>query len=740
MQLLTPAVLLILSLIQIQVIPEIGGSPKLDLSMLPYVSNGQSLTTPVQNLEEEFRSFLEPSETVAVKNLTEWIPNELTKMRIEFNNRYIFGLEKNSSRYTGFFNAQAYHAAGTAVLYTDMIIASEVLPGSTIETSIFPLPKHNSAPAEKKRINVSMQGAIIVFNTTFGIMIMFAAFAMLPVKERKVGVATLQRTSGASIYTLWLAEYCWDILNTLPSFMLLYFMFLAMKNLTSIQYLLDYSGALFCLSFMFILVQLPFVYCLSFLFTEPASALSYISSINLVLSMAPFITKIILRVPAFGLMETSWLLNKIFLILPQYNFAQGVFDLYYNANVLQFCTKSIKNEGLCETTGIKFNRNIYSMDDIGVGRYLLAMFFQWIVSFTVLFSIEYFRANHTYKTCFKSQKTGSQNVPKNNENPLLPIRASKPALTIQNLHKLYKNFTAVHDVSFDVQFGECIALLGPNGAGKTTTFKMITGEIPITGGTAAISGFDVGKNRLEALRQFGYCPQFDALLDVLTGGEHLQLYSRLRGIPESEIIEASKILLRLLGIEQYADQKVLGYSGGTKRKLSVAIAMIGGPPLLILDEPSCGLDPSARHKLWSVIKRAQNANIAILLTSHSMEECTALCNKLAIIVDGKLKAIGTQQKLKSQFSNAVEVTLHFDLEMFNFYDIKILLRNRFKPLCQIKIQQHGMNTIRCSCPKTVKLFSLFLVLEKLKKEGKITGFTVSQATLEQIFMQLTRNA
>ena len=110
------------------------------------------------------------------------------------------------------------------------------------------------------------------------------------------------------------------------------------------------------------------------------------------------------------------------------------------------------------------------------------------------------------------------------------------------------------------------------------------------------------------------------------------MYSRLRGIPEEKIEEASKVLLRLLGIEKYADQKVLGYSGGTKRKLSVGIAMIGGPPLLILDEPSCGLDPSARHKLWTVIKRARSANIAILLTSHSMEECAALCNRLGTVL------------------------------------------------------------------------------------------------------------
>ena len=142
------------------------------------------------------------------------------------------------------------------------------------------------------------------------------------------------------------------------------------------------------------------------------------------------------------------------------------------------------------------------MDDIGIGRYLLAMFLQWIVSFAVLFLIEYLRANHTYETCcnfLKNKKGNSPSIRKNNENPLLPLRATKHPLTVQNLHKTYKNFTAVSDISFDVQLGECVALLGPNGAGKTTTFKMITGEVPITGGTAAISGFDVSRNRLGKL-------------------------------------------------------------------------------------------------------------------------------------------------------------------------------------------------------------------------------------------------
>lgn len=127
------------------------------------------------------------------------------------------------------------------------------------------------------------------------------------------------------------------------------------------------------------------------------------------------------------------------------------------------------------------------------------MFIQWILAFAILFLIEYLRANHLLDACtnfVKSCRRSSPKVPKNNENPLLPIHSKKHPLTVTNLHKTYKDFTAVNDISFDVQLGECVALLGPNGAGKTTTFKMITGEVPITGGTAAISGFDVGRNRL----------------------------------------------------------------------------------------------------------------------------------------------------------------------------------------------------------------------------------------------------
>lgn len=152
-----------------------------------------------------------------------------------------------------------------------------------------------------------------------------------------------------------------------------------------------------------------------------------------------------------------------------------------------------------------------------------------------------------------------------------------------------------------VKRGECFGLLGPNGAGKTSTFKMLTAEHSITAGGAIIKQLNLSTDGLSALRKFGYCPQFDALLDQLTGIETVRMYARLRGVPEEFVEDISEKVIELVGIKIHRDKQVQGYSGGTKRKLSVGIALVGFPPLLMMDEPSCGLDPGARRKLWNVI-------------------------------------------------------------------------------------------------------------------------------------------
>ncbi|KAL0617248.1 ATP-binding cassette sub-family A member 3 [Plecturocebus cupreus] len=227
-------------------------------------------------------------------------------------------------------------------------------------------------------------------------------------------------------------------------------------------------------------------------------------------------------------------------------------------------------------------------------------------------------------------------------------------LIIKELSKVYEQrvpLLAVDRISLAVQKGECFGLLGFNGAGKTTTFKMLTGEESLTSGDAFVGGHSISSDVGKVRQRIGYCPQFDALLDHMTGREMLVMYARLRGIPERHIGACVENTLRGLLLEPHANKLVRTYSGGNKRKLSTGIALIGEPAVIFLDEPSTGMDPVARRLLWDTVARARESGKAIIITSHSMEECEALCTRLAIMVQGQFKCLGSPQHLKSKFGS-----------------------------------------------------------------------------------------
>lgn len=200
---------------------------------------------------------------------------------------------------------------------------------------------------------------------------------------------------------------------------------------------------------------------------------------------------------------------------------------------------------------------------------------------------------------------------------------------------------------------ECFGLLGVNGAGKTTTFKMMTGDERISSGAAYVQGLSLESNMNSIYKMIGYCPQFDALLDDLTGREVLRIFCMLRGVQESRIKHLSEDLAKSFGFMKHIDKRTHAYSGGNKRKLSTAIAVIGSPSVIYLDEPTTGMDPAARRQLWNMVCRIRDSGKSIVLTSHSMEECEALCTRLAIMVNGEFKCIGSTQHLKNKFSKGL---------------------------------------------------------------------------------------
>jgi len=189
--------------------------------------------------------------------------------------------------------------------------------------------------------------------------------------------------------------------------------------------------------------------------------------------------------------------------------------------------------------------------------------------------------------------------------------------------------------------------------------SILSGEQPATGGRAEVNGLDVATHAEAAHRLIGYCPQFDAVFANLTARENLKFYGMIKGIPPSRLEGLVAKGIHQLQLTEYADRLSGGYSGGNKRKLSVAVAMIGGPELIFLDEPSTGMDPVARRFMWEVITRisTERQQAAIILTTHSMEECEALCTRIGIMVGGQLRCLGSAQHLKSRFGLGYQLEL-----------------------------------------------------------------------------------
>ena len=244
--------------------------------------------------------------------------------------------------------------------------------------------------------------------------------------------------------------------------------------------------------------------------------------------------------------------------------------------------------------------------------------------------------------------------------------AEDDLIVVKNLVKQYDNGKlAVNNISFGIPAGQCFGLLGINGAGKTTTMGMLTAEFPPSSGDATLAGFSVTNEPEKTRRRVGYCPQFDAHFTNLTGREHVELYASIKGIPKDMIVEAASHKLKEVGLsDEDSDRLCMGYSGGMKRRLSLACATIGQPQIVFLDECSTGVDPVARREIWQMISDMvtggnlpKEERTSVILTTHSMEECEALCPQIAIMAGGKIRCLGSAQHLKSKFGQGYQVEM-----------------------------------------------------------------------------------
>jgi ABC-2 type transport system ATP-binding protein len=223
-----------------------------------------------------------------------------------------------------------------------------------------------------------------------------------------------------------------------------------------------------------------------------------------------------------------------------------------------------------------------------------------------------------------------------------------PAVLIQKLQKRYGQVEAVKDVSFQIEPGEIFGLLGPNGAGKTTTLRCLCTLAEPDAGTVEVSGISVTDNPRLARQHLGYIAQEVALDKVLTGRELLQLQAALYHLPRNLIPDRIDAVLSLLGLQEYADKKTGTYSGGLKKRLDLAAGLLHQPDVLVLDEPTVGLDIESRIAVWDFLRKLREQGTTVLLTSHYLEEVDALADRVAIIDQGIVIAAGKPSDLKDK--------------------------------------------------------------------------------------------
>uniref|UniRef100_A0A8C8J4V0 P-type phospholipid transporter n=1 Tax=Oncorhynchus tshawytscha TaxID=74940 RepID=A0A8C8J4V0_ONCTS len=553
-----------------------------------------------------------------------------------------------------------------------------------------------------------------------------ASFVLFLIQERVNKAKHLQFVSGVNPAVYWVANFAWDICNYIVPCLIVIIIFLCFQQKAYVSP--PNLPALIWLLVMYGWSITPMMYPASFIFSVPSTAYVVLTCVNLFIgingSLATFVMELF---DDDKISHINDIVKQVLLIFPHFCLGRGLIDMGKNQAMAT----------LFERFGEDRFQDPLSWDM--VGKNLCAMAIQGAVMFTITLLIQ-------YKFCYKPRLISGKSFSKEDEDVDVARErarvheggAENDLLRICDLSKVYsgKNIPAVDRVCLGVPAAECFGLLGINGAGKTTTFKMLTGDIAISGGEAFLNRYSVRTEMRDVHQNMGYCPQFDALNDLLTGREHLEFYARLRGVPENEVTMVAEWGIQKLGLVKYSNKAAGTYSGGNKRKLSTAMALIGCPPVVFLDEPTTGMDPKARRFLWDCILSVIKEERSVILTSHSMEECEALCTRMAIMVNGQFKCLGSIQHLKSRFGDGYTVIVRVGGSPPALGPVEEFVHETF-PGSILKEKHH--NTLQYQLPLSKgALVSIFSQFTTHQQRLGVEDYSVSQTTLDQVFVNFAR--
>ncbi len=305
---------------------------------------------------------------------------------------------------------------------------------------------------------------------------------------------------------------------------------------------------------------------------------------------------------------------------------------------------------------------------------------------------------------------------------------SEAAIVATGLSKAFGDLVAVDNIDLEVESGICFGLLGPNGAGKTTMIRMLQASSPLSGGSLQVLGKDVEKDGREVRSRIGVVPQEDNLDPDFTAEYNLIVYSRYYGIGSKEARKKAEKLLNEVGLSEKAGEKITNLSGGMKRRLIVARGLINDPELLILDEPTTGLDPQARHRVWDQIRNYRRTGKTVLLTTHYMDEAELLCDDLAIVDSGQILVRGAPRKLIQE--TVGREAIEFVASPFEGGD---------DALDNIQSRSKDLNLKYSRIADRIIVYGddIETLASEYEDDNRINDLIRRRSTLEDVFLQLT---
>ncbi|KAF7257138.1 hypothetical protein EG68_05796 [Paragonimus skrjabini miyazakii] len=546
-----------------------------------------------------------------------------------------------------------------------------------VSTYNHPLPRTDAERAQRLNTTdgliVSLVASVpLVSNLLLALSYLAATFSMALIHEYNTRAKHLQFVSGVKLLPYWLSNYIWDMLIffVVSAVILIVFAWLNLDAFATKTRL--YLVAILFLAYIW--AVLPEMYLLARWFKSPTSGLVWLTVYNDFTAIIGLLIVAILSYPSVHQQELSYSLHYFWVVIsPTFSLAYGLLMVFENYQFRRLCDHPEMDFlclfqptmpcclKTCDPFCAYWTPNDLSFNRGGIGFNLCLLLLQGLIFNSLVLFLDSVAARRFYLysksvcsrfcyvyfgcgNCCSQVKHDSLSTLQGDEDAdrivededvrqhrhlveSMPVNRLKEqtTLTLRQVSKTYGSFIdtlrnrvrpAVDHLTVAVLPAECFGFLGVNGAGKTTTFRMLTGDLDPTEGMILVNGFELDKDLRKAQQSMGYCPQFDALLPYLTGRETLQLYARLRGIRDDILNVEVDQLLYDLGLSHYANVRVDTYSGGKRRKLSVAVALVGGTPLVCLDEPTSGVDPVSRRRIWHLLRRCRRQGRTLVLSSH----------------------------------------------------------------------------------------------------------------------------